>query len=257
MTNPHGTPIWYELITGDPAAAGAFYQKVIGWQDGGCPGATVEGSGDYHVYVAPDGQGVAGMMKTPEGAPPEPRWFSYIGVDDVDAAAGKIVAAGGSIHMPPTTMEGVGRMAMVADPQGVVFYVMKGSSPEASTAFKRMAPGHGEWNELQTSDDQAALAFYGDQFGWTKDGAMPMGEMGDYSFLGHDGGMIGAVMKAPPGEAPGWNYFFRVGDIDAAKQRIEEAGGSIVQEPMEVPGGDFVIYARDPQGAKFGVVGSR
>jgi predicted enzyme related to lactoylglutathione lyase len=159
--------------------------------------------------------------------------------------------------MPPTTMEGIGRMAMVADPQGVVFYVMKGASPEASTSFKRMAPGHGEWNELQTSDDQAALAFYGEQFGWTKDGAMPMGEMGDYSFLGHDGGMIGAVMKAPPGQAPGWNYFFRVGDIDEAKQRIEGAGGSIRHGPQEVPGGDFVIYAADPQGAAFGVVGSR
>mgnify|MGYP006137990557 CR=1 FL=1 len=257
MTNPHGTPIWYELITADPDAAGTFYQKVIGWQDGGCPGGTAEGTGDYHVYLAPDGQGVAGMMKTPEGAPPEPRWFSYIGVDDVDAAAGKIAAAGGSIHMPPTTMDGIGRMAMVADPQGVVFYVMKGSSPEASTAFKRMAPGHGEWNELQTSDDQAALAFYGEQFGWTKDGAMPMGEMGEYSFLGHDGGMIGAVMRAPPGVSPGWNYFFRVGDIDDAKQRIEDAGGTINDGPHEVPGGDFVIYAADPQGAKFGVVGSR
>jgi uncharacterized protein len=257
MTNPHGTPIWYELITADPDAAGTFYQKVIGWQDGGCPGGTAEGTGDYHVYLAPDGQGVAGMMKTPEGAPPEPRWFSYIGVDDVDAAAGKIAAAGGSIHMPPTTMDGIGRMAMVADPQGVVFYVMKGSSPEASTAFKRMAPGHGEWNELQTSDDQAALAFYGEQFGWTKDGAMPMGEMGEYSFLGHDGGMIGAVMRAPPGVSPGWNYFFRVGDIDDAKQRIEDAGGTINDGPHEVPGGDFVIYAADPQGAKFGVVGTR
>jgi uncharacterized protein len=257
MTNPHGTPIWYELITGDPDAAGGFYTKVIGWQDGGCPGGTAEGAGDYHVYLAPDGQGVAGMMKTPEGAPPEPHWFSYIGVDDVDAAATKIVAAGGSIHMPPATMEGVGRMAMVADPQGVVFYVMKGASPEASTAFKRMAPGHGEWNELQTSDDQAALAFYGDQFGWTKDGAMPMGEMGDYSFLAHNGGMIGAVMRVQPGESPGWNYFFRVGDIDEAKQRIEDAGGSVRQGPMEVPGGDFVIYATDPAGARFGVVGSR
>jgi predicted enzyme related to lactoylglutathione lyase len=69
--------------------------------------------------------------------------------------------------------------------------------------------------------------------------------------------MIGAVMKAPPGQSPGWNYFFRVGEIDAAKQRIEEAGGSISQGPVEVPGGDFVIYAADPQGAKFGVVGSR
>ncbi|MDV3459259.1 VOC family protein [Sphingomonas sp. HF-S4] len=257
MTNPHGTPIWYELITGDPDAAGVFYAKVIGWQRGETPGSTTDGSGGYQVYAAPDGQGVAGMMQIPEGAPPEPRWFSYVGVDDVDAAAAKIAAAGGSIQMPPTTMEGVGRMAMVTDPQGVPFYVMKGASPEASTAFKRMAPGHGEWNELQTSDDQAALAFYGEQFGWIKDGAMPMGPMGDYTFLSHDGGVIGAVMKVQGGKPPHWNYFFRVGGIDEAKERIEANGGAVVDGPHEVPGGDFVIYAKDPQGAAFGVVGSR
>jgi uncharacterized protein len=255
MTNPHGTPIWYELMTSDPDAAQAFYTHVIGWSAGQFPGAP-EGAADYRIFSAPDGEGVGGMMKPPEGGPP-PGWFGYIGVDDVDAAVARIQSAGGSVHMPPTDIEGVGRLAMVADPQGVVFYVMKGSSPEGSSAFKRMAPGHGEWNELVTTDDQAALDFYGEQFGWKKDGAMPMGEMGDYSFLGHDGGMIGAVMKAPPGVTPGWNYFFRVGDIDEAKQRIEDAGGSISQGPIEVPGGDFVIYAADPQGAKFGVVGSR
>jgi uncharacterized protein len=257
MSNPHGTPIWYELITADPDAAGAFYAQVIGWQDGGCPGGTAENTGNYHVWLAPDGQGVAGMMQTPDGAPPEPRWFGYIGVDDVDAAADKLAAAGGQIQMPPTTMEGVGRMAMVTDPQGVPFYLMKGASPQASTAFQRMAPGHGEWNELQTRDDQAALAFYGDQFGWTKDGAMPMGELGEYSFLSHDGGVIGAVMPTPPGAEPGWTYFFRVGGIEDAKGRIETGGGTILQGPMEVPGGDWVIYAADPQGAKFGVVGSK
>ena len=256
MTNPHGTPIWYELMTADPDKAQPFYEKVVGWSATPFANDTLAGTGGYTVFNAPDGQGVAGLMKLPEPGP-QPGWYGYIGVDDVDAAAAKLQAAGGAIHMPPTDLEGVGRMAMVADPQGVGFYLMKGASPEGSTAFKRMALGHGEWNELQTSDDQAALAFYGDQFGWTKDGAMPMGEMGDYSFLSHDGGMIGAVMKAPPGARPGWNYFFRVGDIDAAKQRIEEAGGRINQGPMEVPGGDFVIYAADPQGAKFGVVGSR
>lgn len=257
MGNPHGTPIWFELMTSDSEAAGAFYTKVIGWQDGGCPGGTAEGIGDYRVYLAPDGQGVAGMMKLPEDAPPQPAWFSYIGVDDVDAAAAKIADAGGHIHIPPTTMEGVGRMAMATDPQGVAFYVMKGASPEPSTAFRRTATGHGEWNELYTTDDQAALAFYGAQFGWTKDGAMPMGEMGDYTFLGHDGGVIGAVMKAPPGERPRWQYYFRVGGIDEAKARIEEAGGTVQQGPMEVPGGDWIIVAADPQGATFGVVGSR
>jgi uncharacterized protein len=257
MANPHGTPIWYELMTGDPDAAGQFYMKVIGWQDGGCPGGTAEGTGDYHVYLAPDGQGVAGMMKTPEGGSSEPHWFGYICVDDVDAAAAKVEAAGGQVHMPPNTIEGVGRMAMVTDPGGAAFYLMKGASPEASTAFQRMAPGHGEWNELYAADDQAALGFYGEQFGWTKEGAMPMGEMGDYSFLGHDGGVIGAVMRAPAGERPRWQYYFRVGSIEEAKARIEQAGGTVQTGPMEVPGGDWIIVAADPQGAAFGVVGSK
>jgi len=255
MTNPHGTPIWYELMTSDPDAAQAFYTDVIGWTVGTFP-SSPDAPADYRIFSALDGEGVGGMMKSPEGGPP-PGWFSYIGVDDVDAAAKKIADAGGSIHMPPTDLEGVGRMAMVADPQGVIFYVMKGSSPEGSTSYKRMAPGHAEWNELLAADDAAALAFYGDQFGWTKDGAMPMGEMGDYSFISHDGGVIGGVMKAPPGERPRWNYFFRVGGIEAAKGRIEAGGGQIVQGPIEVPGGDWVIYATDPQGAKFGVVGSK
>ena len=256
MSNPHGTPIWYELMTPDPATAQPFYEKVIGWSAVPFANDTVADIGGYTVFNAPDGKGVAGMMKVPEPGP-KPGWYGYIGVDDVDAAAAKLEAAGGGIHMPPTTLEGVGRMAMVTDPQGVAFYLMKGASPEDSTAFKRMELGHGEWNELQTSDDQAALAFYGEQFGWKKDGAMPMGEMGDYSFLSHDGGVIGAVMKAPPGTKPGWNYFFRVGNIDEAKQRIEEGNGAIKQGPIQVPGGDWVIYATDPQGAAFGVVGSR
>jgi uncharacterized protein len=254
MSNPHGTPIWYELVADNVDGARAFYETVIGWS--AAPfGGTLQGGDGYTVFSAPDGQGVAGLMRPPEQGHMA-GWYGYIGVDDVDAAAARLAAAGGSVHMPPTTLENVGRLAFVSDPQGVPFYLMKGASPEASTAFQRMAPGHGEWNELQTSDDAAALAFYREQFGWTKDGAMPMGAMGDYSFLGHDGGVIGAVMKAPTGEQPRWNYFFRVGDIDRAAERIEGAGGTIAQGPIEVPGGDFVIYARDPEGARFGVVGS-
>lgn len=255
MSDPHGTPIWYELMAPDPDAAGAFYTQVIGWSIAGFGGATINGPSDYRIFSAPDGAGVAGMMAPPPGA--AAGWLLYIGVDDVDATAAKIAERGGAVHMPPTSLPGVGRMAMVADPGGAPFYVMKGDSPESSPAFKRMALGHGEWNELYAPDDAAALDFYGALFGWVKDGAMPMGEMGDYSFLSHAGGVIGAVMRAPPGERPRWNVFFRVGPIDEAKDRIEGAGGTIAMGPMEVPGGDWVIYAHDPQGAQFGVVGSR
>jgi uncharacterized protein len=256
MTTPHGTPIWYELMTPDPDAAAGFYGHVVGWTVGNFDGPTIDGPADYRILSAPDGEGVAGLMPRPADGP-APGWYGYIGVDEVDAAAAKIVAGGGTVHMPPTTLPGVGRMAMLADPDGALFYLMKGESPEPSTSFKRGAAGHGEWHELYAADDQAALAFYAGQFGWTKQGTMPMGEMGDYSFISHDGGVIGAVMRAPPGERPRWNYFFRVGAIGDAKARIEERGGTLTYGPVEVPGGDWVIYALDPQGGHFGIVGSK
>ena len=55
--------------------------------------------------------------------------------------------------------------------------------------------GHCAWNELTTSDQPAAWHFYGQRFGWVKDGAMPMGEMGDYEFIRHGEHMLGAIMK--------------------------------------------------------------
>ena len=63
---------------------------------------------------------------------------------------------------------GVGRFAMVADPQGMVFYIMRGDGSQDSQAFHVTAPGHCGWNELVTSDHKAALAFYGELFNWQK-----------------------------------------------------------------------------------------
>lgn len=257
MTNPHGTPIWYELITGDPDAAQAFYTQVVGWSVSGFGGATINGPDDYRILSAADGHGIGGVMKTPAGAPSQARWLGYIGVDDVDAAFARIEAAGGAAIMPPTALDGVGRIALVADPQRAPFYLMRGASPEASRAFDPEAEGHCTWHELMTRDDQAALTFYAEQFGWSRDGAMPMGDMGEYSFLTHGGVQIGAVMRAPPGEPVGWQFYFRVGDIEAAHARVQGAGGTVHMAPHEVPGGDWIVVASDPQGARFGLVGTK
>lgn len=254
MPNPHGTPIWYELVTPDPDSAQAFYEQAIGWTTRPFPGALPEGV-DYRILTAPDGEGVAGLTGFSEEAPPG--WYSYIGVDDVDAAADAARSAGGTILAEPFDLPGLGRMALIADPGGATIYAMKGFSPEASMSFKQNASGHGEWHELYAADDAVALAFYERLFGWTKQGAMPMGEMGDYSFLALGETPLGAVMPAPPGERPRWNYFFRTGSIEAAKDRIGAAGGTVTMDPMEVPGGDWVLYASDPQGLHFGLVGSK
>lgn len=250
--NPHGSFIWYELLTTDPDAAADFYGKVVGWQtrSSGQPGM------DYRLFSI-DGDDIGGLMKSEPGMPP-PVWLGYIGVDDVDASAAKIKEAGGAIHIPPTDIPNVGRFAMVEDPQGVIFYVMRGNMDQPSTAFAGMTPGHCRWNELVTSDQPAALDFYLDQFGWEKGDAMPMGEAGDYRFINHHGEMIGAVMnRMDPGQRPMWNYYFGVGDIDKATEAVRANGGTITFGPQEIPGGEYAVNAIDPQGATFGLVGPR
>jgi hypothetical protein len=253
--NPHGSFIWYELLTPDPDSAAAFYGEVIGWTAAGAgqPGV------DYRIFSAA-GAPVAGHMKLPEDAAEtgmRPGWLGYVGVDDVDFAVAGIVAEGGKVHMPAMDMEGVGRMALVADPQGVPFYVMRGESEEASTSFAPMEAGRCNWNELSTPDQDGALAFYTGRFGWEKGDVMPMGEMGGYQFIHHGGGMIGAIMTNPPERPAGWNFAFGVPDIDSAAARITAGGGAVNYGPVEVPGGAWAVMANDPEGAPFMVVGPR
>ena len=264
MTNHHGDFIWYELITPDPDGAQAFYGPLLGW--------TVKSAEmpdmDYRLAGTAEGD-VAGIMKTPDGPPMPPAWLGYVGVDDVDKMATSVTDGGGAVHMPPADIPGVGRMAFVADPQGAMFYVMKRASDEESHAFSydKPRPGHCAWNELSTTDVEAAKHFYGQRFGWVKDGNLDMGPMGKYEFLRHAGrsdgsvmgqGMIGAVMpKMPQMPVCAWTYYFRVPDIDAAVAHIKGNGGAVTKEPMEIPGGDFSMNAIDPQGAHFALVGSR
>jgi predicted enzyme related to lactoylglutathione lyase len=161
--------------------------------------------------------------------------------------------------VPAWDIEGIGRIAMVADPQGAPFYVMRGAVDEASTAFSPDEPGHCGWNELATSDPAAALDFYTSRFGWERGDAMPMGEQGEYRFIHHDGQMIGAVFPtmagAMPDQPPKWRIYFRVRDVDRAMQAIESGGGTVAMGPHAVPGGDRILIGIDPQGAEFAIVG--
>jgi predicted enzyme related to lactoylglutathione lyase len=87
---------------------------------------------------------------------------------------------------------------------------------------------------------------------------MDMGAMGTYQIFSADGQMIGGMFTKPPAvPAPFWLYYFVVDAIDAAIERVKAGGGQILNGPMEVPGGDWIIQGRDPQGAMFALVGKR
>jgi predicted enzyme related to lactoylglutathione lyase/uncharacterized protein YbaA (DUF1428 family) len=257
QSNRQGDFIWYELLTTEAEAAQAFYGKVLPW--------TFADSGqsqmDYRIVRGPEHE-VGGLMAiTPDMAAhgARPVWLAYVAVDDVDRAVASILQRGGSVQMPAMDVPMVGRIAMVADPQGAPFYVMKPAGAGKSLAFAYDQPrvGHAAWNELRTSDQDSAWAFYGEQFGWKHDGDMDMGPMGKYQFIRH-GGMVGAMMRGDPSMGPSrWNTYFRVPDIDVAKAAVEAGGGQVLQGPDEIPGGDFSMNCLDPQGAAFGLVGAR
>lgn len=253
--NRQGDFIWYELLTGDVNAAATFYADVIGWQvrDSGMPDM------DYRLFVAPDGAMIGGLMAKPD-AMPVPLWLGYVAVDDVDAATADFVGAGATQHMPPTTIPGVGRIAMLTDPQHAALYLMRSESDATSTVFQpadRATPGHFVWNELTALEQDRAIAFYTDRFGWRQEGAMPMGDLGDYKFLLSGDVAIGAAMGMVPGGQAGWQYYAMVADIDVAADRIAVGGGHILQGPDQIPGGSYSIVATDPEGARFGLVGPR
>ena len=257
--NPKGDFIWYELMTPDAEGSKAFYDAVVGWDIG-------EGAAEYNGYrmINSPGGGFAGgvLPLTPEmqqhGA--RPTWLGYINVPDVDASVASIEDAGGKSLMPAMDIPNVGRIAMVGDPQGAPFYVMKpippaGQPDAVSDVFAPEKVGRCGWNELQTSDVEAARGFYGAQFGWSSDEFMDMGEMGKYRFWDLKGTRLGALFNAPSGQSPRWRFYFRVPSISAAKQVAEQKGGTINMGPHQVPTGDWIILGNDPQGAEFALVG--
>lgn len=244
----NGQFVWYDLGTTDKDAAKAFYGAVLGWDGEDVPAL------HYTVFKSA-GVPAAGLMVLPDhlqqaGTPPH--WLGYIGVDDVDAAAERITGAGGQVRHTPTDIPDVGRFAVLADPQGAVFAVFRGNAD--APPVPPMSPGHVAWRELVTTDREASVRFYFDLFGWTAGEAHEFGPAGTYQIFNYDGLSRGGIMRAPEGMRPGWLFYFAVNGIDEAVRRVQNAGGVVFFGPQEVPGGAWIINARDPQGAFFGLV---
>jgi uncharacterized protein len=116
----HGAFSWSELMTTDPKAASEFYGSLFGW--------TVEtmdmGSGPYHVAKIGE-TSVGGIMGMPPGdAGRPPMWGCYVTVKNVDETVQAAVKLGGQALMPPTDIPGIGRFAVLQDPQGAMISVI-------------------------------------------------------------------------------------------------------------------------------------
>lgn len=122
----HGAFSWSELMTPDPEAAGAFYGPLFGWTSK----AMDMGDGQYRVQSVGD-TAVGGIMSMPPDAPKgmPPAWGCYVTVTDVDATVALAEKLGGRVVMPVMHVPGVGRMAVIADPQGATLSVITYEQP--------------------------------------------------------------------------------------------------------------------------------
>jgi predicted enzyme related to lactoylglutathione lyase len=203
------------------------------------------------------GQGVAGLMPIPEDARKagvQPAWMGYIAVDDVDRAAARIEKEGGKVLRPPRDVPGVIRLAVVADPQGTGFIIAKGLIHDAPPALPAGTPGTVGWHELYAVEWKSAFAFYEKLFGWTKAEAVDMGPVGTYQLFATGDGAVGGMMTKPATiPVPHWGYYINVAGLDAAVGRVK-AGGRILNGPMQVPGGSWIVNCADPQNAAISMV---
>lgn len=248
MTDHAGRFLWYELMTTDVQAAQAFYEELIGWKAEPWPDSDI----GYVVFMNGE-RGVGGLMKLTEearktGAPPH--WMGNVGVDNVDTTIEKAKAAGAKVLVAPQEIPKVGRFSVLQDPLGAVLTVfcptdsMPGSEPQV---------GDFSWHELATSSPTTAWRFYDELFSWEQTQVVEMGEGGAY-FVFMAGPYDGGGMYRMPTNVEGpphWLYYIRVSDLDAAVERCQKMGGTLLNGPMEVPGGDRVAQCCDPQGAAF------
>lgn len=242
--------IWYELMTSDLDEATRFYEDVVGWsvQDSGIPGMP------YRLFSKGE-TAVGGMMSWASlGMNKRTQWKGHLFAADVDKVSAELVADGAKVFGPTQQVGGVGRFAVMADPQGAEFLLFEPDRLQVPPQLAATQAGGIGWRELATSNWEEAWSFYSKHFGWTKDIAVPMGAMGTYQTFATTNGSMGGMMNLlPQGNqaAPAWLFYFTVDEIQPAAERIRQSGGTVTHGPVQVPGDGWIVQATDSQGGLF------
>jgi predicted enzyme related to lactoylglutathione lyase len=239
-----GRFVWHELYTPNRAGSQEFYGKVAGWKV-----QTWDQDPGYQMFAAKTGP-IGAAVEDRSGTP---RWLTYIGTTDVDATVEAATRAGGRAQTAPTSLPNGGRYAVVLDPQGAAFGVHASATPPQPEAAPK--PGEFSWHELATNvAPSAAFGFYAALFDWDLMSEFDMGpSMGTYLIFGRNGRQLGGMFDQSKQGRSGayWLGYVSVTDVEGTIERAKASRGSVLVEPMDVPGGDRIAQLMDPYGAFF------
>lgn len=240
---PPGDFCWTELSTSDWKAAKKFYASLFGWTTDELPMGPDQ---PPYVTLQKNGKKVCAMY---ENKKIKPNWLSYVSVKSADETAKKVKSAGGKLENEPFDVFEFGRMAAAQDLQGARFGIWQPKKHIGADVINE--PGTMCWNELWTTDVEAAQKFYTAVFSWR----MKMSPGYTEAYVGDVA--VGGIIKADPkvGNAPPhWSPYFAVDDADASAKKAKSMGAMLAFEPRDIPNvGRFAVLA-DPQGARFNIV---
>ncbi|WP_299522729.1 VOC family protein [Winogradskyella sp.] len=215
--------IFADLSTYTPKTTMAFYENIFGWRY----------YKDYDYYVAYKGdKDVVGLYETPEKFKQMRMphfWMTYIQVNNIERTVAKARELGGIIEMEQT-IEGLGKVALIRDPQGAGFTIYEGdhlkstrTEGEANTLI---------WNELHVSDAKNTIPFYESIFDWT----FIKTSSDHYKIYTQNDKHIADALQIPndyKGKYEYWVCTFGVRDLKTTKQNILDHGGSLVIDEGE------------------------
>lgn len=248
---PHGTFSWADCSSTDVDAGKKFYCDVMGWTTEDIP----MGNDMFYTFFKQDGETVAAISPMQpamqaQGVPS--MWNSYITVDDVDALIPRIKELGGTVMGEPMDVFDDGRMVVLQDPTGAVVSLWQAKNHIGASLVNTV--GAMCWNELYTSDTDAARTFYAELLGWDFE---KMAEEGNYWLGKVNGRMNCGITSLPEGSGempPNWGIYFTVADIDAATEKVKESGGTVHSGPFMAEGVGRMAIISDPCGATINII---
>lgn len=241
-----GRFIWQELLCNDLTAATFFYSRVMQWK-----AQPFSQGSPYLMFTAIDGRSVAGAMRLSDesrAAGIAPHWRGYIGAEDVDATVAQAASLGARVVQQAQDVPTVGRVALLADPEGATFGLFR---PLPTAAPHDSGHKGFAWNELAARHRESALAFYQRLFGWELRAPMDMGGGFHYQTFGIGAQDFGGAYSIPAERAmpPAWCPYATGASADDTADRVLAAGGQVIHGPIDVPGGGRIVQFFDSQHA--------
>jgi hypothetical protein len=230
-----------DLLTEDAATAATFYAELFGWDV-----EKVE-EGGYAIHQ--QGRLIASVSQIDNDDPEvgESFWLVGIAVADLDKAVNAASRLGGEVREPMKTVEGYGRFAVIADPQGApVMLIEPGSKPIGGTT----GPGSWVWAELWTDDIDAAADFYAKVIGYGQSEVERRDEKYRVFKFGEE--LRAGLVKIPAdleNVEPGWAAYVGVEDLAKTMASVRELGGRVIFASEDNPVRGAVALIADPTGA--------